>query len=309
MAVPSLHDLTLPLLKLAARREVDVAQAVPILAQEFKLTEAERSEMVSSGITTRFENRIRWAKVELGMAALIEKTQGRLFAATEAGKELLSTDPGRIDRRLLMKISRYREAIERSQTKSRERREQQQETVADERDAAPPEERLDSVVQDVTAALQADLLDRLARSSPTFFEHVVLKMLLAMGYGKSRPDAGRHLGKAGDGGIDGVISEDALGLDRIYVQAKRYDPKLGSVGRPEIQAFVGSLVGHGASKGVFVTTASFSEVARQYAYAVPQRIILIDGAELTRLMIQYNVGVRTTREVSLKAADENFFDE
>jgi len=174
--------------------------------------------------------------------------------------------------------------------------------------SATPEEVVEAAYKAVHAALRADLLDRILQNSPSFFEQVIVELLVAMGYGGSHRNASEQLGKSGDGGVDGVINEDVLGLDRVYVQAKRY--ALGSaVGRPEIQAFTGSLVGLGASKGVFVTTSTFSAQAAEFASRIPQRVILIDGRRLTELMVEHGVGVRSSRVLEFKRLDEDFFSE
>jgi restriction system protein len=172
--------------------------------------------------------------------------------------------------------------------------------------AATPEEQIDAAEAVLQSALSGDLLQRILDNSPSFFEHVIVDLLVAMGYGGTHENAALKLGKSGDNGVDGVIDEDRLGLDRIYIQAKRYAQQ-NSVQRPEVQGFVGSLVGFGASKGVFVTTSTFSLGARQYAEQIPQRIILIDGARLTDLMIEHDVGVRVSRRVAIKRLDEDFF--
>jgi len=169
-----------------------------------------------------------------------------------------------------------------------------------------PEEQIDAAYGVLHAALKADLLQRILAQSPAFFERVIVELLVSMGYGGSHDQAALQLGKSGDGGVDGVIDEDRLGLDRIYVQAKRYVAHVG-VGRPEIQGFVGSLVGLGANKGVFVTTSSFSSPAIEYARHLPQRVILIDGERLAELMVEYGVGVRVSRTVAVKRLDEDFF--
>jgi len=172
--------------------------------------------------------------------------------------------------------------------------------------SATPEEQIDTAQAILHQALKADLLQRMLAQSPAFFEHAIVDLLVAMGYGGSHEDAARRLGKTGDGGIDGVIDEDRLGLDRIYVQAKRYAPHVG-VGRPDVQAFVGSLVGFGATKGVFVTTSNFSAPAADFVRHLPQRIVLIDGDRFADLMIEHGVGFRVARTVEVKRLDEDFF--
>lgn len=174
--------------------------------------------------------------------------------------------------------------------------------------SATPEEQIDAAQSVLHQALKTDLLQRILAQSPAFFERAIVDLLVGMGYGGSHEDAARRLGKTGDGGIDGVIDEDRLGLDRIYVQAKRYAAHVG-VGRPEVQAFVGSLVGFGATKGVFVTTSSFSAPAADFVRHIPQRIVLIDGDRLADLMIEHGVGVRVARSVEVKRLDEDYFVE
>lgn len=173
---------------------------------------------------------------------------------------------------------------------------------------ATPEEQIDAAQAVLHSALSGELLQRILDNTPLFFEQLIVDLLVAMGYGGSHENAALKLGKSGDNGVDGVIDEDRLGLDRIYVQAKRY-AETNTVQRPEVQGFVGSLVGFGANKGVFVTTSTFSAGARQYADQIPQRVILIDGARLTDLMIEYGVGVRISREIKVKRIDEDFFGE
>ncbi|HEY9347123.1 MAG TPA: restriction endonuclease, partial [Inquilinus sp.] len=170
-----------------------------------------------------------------------------------------------------------------------------------------PEEQIESAYLALQSALRSELLQRILQNSPSFFEHVIVDLLVAMGYGGSRRSAATQLGRSGDGGVDGVINEDRLGLDRVYVQAKRYAQ--GSVGRPEVQGFVGSLVGLGATKGVFVTTSGFSQQAKDFVQHLAQRVILIDGQRLADLMIEHNVGVRVSRAVEFKRLDEDFFTE
>lgn len=169
-----------------------------------------------------------------------------------------------------------------------------------------PEERIQAALGELHASLRQDLLNRIVAADFRFFELLVIDLMLAMGYGGTQAEAGRHLGASGDGGVDGVINGDPLGLDVVYLQAKKYAVG-NNVGRPELQAFVGSLVGRGAQKGVFITTASFAQTAKQYVVGIPHRIILIDGERLTSLMLQYGVGVRSSYTVDLKRVDLDYF--
>jgi restriction system protein len=306
--MPTITDLTLPLLRLAANGEVSYEQAAEALAPRFQLTPDELAETVPTGTQTRFTNRIRWAKVELGMAQLVENTRKKHFRATSAGMEVLKSNPIRVDRPFLMGFPAYRAKLEARQGTGTENNAESPESRAVATVSVEyPHERVYGAVREIDASLSEELLQRLLAGSPAFFERVILDLLLKMNYGGAR-GAGRHLGGTNDGGVDGVIDQDALGLDSIYIQAKRYGPTTGPVGRPEIQAFVGSLVGRAASKGVFVTTGRFAASAREYAAAVPYRLVLIDGTQLTSLLVQYGIGVRTEQTVELKRIDEDYFD-
>ena len=240
----------------------------------------------------------------MSKAGLIDSPKRGVFVATSAGKALLATQPERIDVETLKSFPAFNEFY--GQAGTGVEPDQVDAAVAAKNSDATPEEQIDAAHAVVTAALKADLLQRVLEQSPAFFERLIVELLVAMGYGGSHEDAARQLGKSGDGGIDGIIDEDRLGLDRIYVQAKRYATG-SSVGRPEVQGFVGSLVGLGANKGVFVTTSGFSKQALDYARDLQQRVILIDGYRLTELMTEFAVGVRTTRVIEVKRLDEDFF--
>ena len=227
--------------------------------------------------------------------------------ASPAGRELLATKPARIDVETLKRFPAFVGFYNQSGDDAGSV-EQGQAAIAVAASEATPEEQIDAAYVVLAKALKADLLGRVLEQSPSFFERLIVELLVAMGYGGSHDDAARQLGKSGDGGIDGIIDEDRLGLDRIYVQAKRYGT--GSVvGRPEVQGFVGSLVGLGASKGVFVTTSTFSKQALDYVKGLQQRVILIDGARLTELMVECGVGVRASRVIEVKRLDEDFFSD
>jgi restriction system protein len=229
------------------------------------------------------------------------------FVATDRGRALLATKPDRIDVPLLMREPEFREFYRNEGSTT-----EHDAAVAKPLGAASthitPEEQIDAAHASLTAALRDELLQRILANSPAFFEQLIVDLLVAMGYGGSHKDAAAQLGRSGDGGVDGVVNEDRLGLDRIYVQAKRYAP--GSpVSRPDVNGFVGSLVGLGATKGVFVTTSAFSQPARDYVKHLAQRVILIDGQELADLMIEHGVGARGYRTVEFKRLDEDFFGE
>lgn len=235
-------------------------------------------------------------------AGLLDSPKRGVFVISPAGRQLLNTNPGRIDVEMLKPIPGFAEFYSSSTTTTETATPLAMTSASD----ATPEEQIDAAHAVLTAALKADLLQRILDQSPYFFERLIVDLLVAMGYGGSHEDAARQLGRSGDGGIDGVIDEDRLGLDRIYVQAKRYAVD-SSVGRPEVQGFVGSLVGRGASKGVFVTTSTFSKQAIDYTTGLQQRVILIDGRQFTELMIEFGVGGRTSRAIEVKRVDEDFF--
>lgn len=303
MTIPDYQSLMLPVLRLATVGAMRVPEAADLIADQLGLTEAEREEMLPSGRQRLLHNRIHWAKFYMSKAGLIDSpTRGR-FVASDAGKALLETNPLAINVETLKSYPAFSQFYATSSNAS------PAEVPAAEaaaEDKATPEEQIDAAHGVLHAALKAELLQRVLAQSPAFFERAIVDLLVAMGYGGSHEDAAKRLGRSGDGGIDGVIDEDRLGLDRIYVQAKRYAPHV-SVGRPEVQGFVGSLVGLGAGKGVFVTTSNFSAPAADFVRHLPQRVILIDGDRLAELMIEYGVGIRVSRVVEVRRIDEDFF--
>ena len=294
----------LPVLRVASQGETRVPLASQKIADELDLTEDEREELLPSGKQRILHNRIHWAKFYLGKAGLIDSPKRGVFVTSAAGMALLSSKPLFVDLNILKTYPAFVEFYNSAATSD----------VSDQTISSfppvtlsiTPEEQIDAAHATITAALRADLLARILDQSPSFFERLIVDLLVAMGYGGSHENAALRLGKSGDGGIDGVVDQDRLGLDRIYVQAKRYAAHL-SVGRPDIQGFVGSLVGFGATKGVFVTTSSFSAPALEFARGLQQRIILIDGNRLTELMTEFGVGVRVSRIVEVKRLDEDFF--
>lgn len=306
MAIPDYQSLMLPVLTVAAEGETRVPAAAQVIANRLGLTEEEREEMLPSGKQRLLHNRIHWAKFYMTKAGLIDSPRRGVFVVSSAGRELLATNPVRIDVEMLKRfpafVGFYSQAGDDTATE-----EQGQAAFAAAESDATPEEQIDAAYAVLFKALKADLLVRVLEQSPSFFERLIVDLLVAMRYGGSHADTARQLGKSGDGGIDGVIDEDRLGLDRIYVQAKRY--AAGVVGRPEVQGFVGSLVGLGATKGVFVTTSTFSKQAMDYARGLQQRVILIDGARLTELMMEFGVGVRASRVIEVKRLDEDFFSD
>jgi restriction system protein len=302
MPIPDYQTLMLPLLKRAENKGVRVPEIERSVADEFGLTEKERNQYLRSGRQKVLHNRLHWAKFYMSKAGLLTSLgQGR-FAANEKGRELLTRGLARIDNSVLMEFPSFRE-FQNAETDD----ETAVTTPSSPSSVITPEEQVESAYVTLLSALRADLLQRILQNSPTFFEQVIVDLLVGMGYGGSHKNAATQLGRSGDGGVDGVINEDRLGLDRVYVQAKRY--KDGTVGRPEVQAFVGSLVGLGATKGVFVTTSTFSQGAIEFAKNLTQRVILIDGERLTDLMIEHDIGVRVSRAIQFKRIDEDFFAE
>lgn len=304
--IPDYQTLMHPVLRIAAEGEKRVADIETRIADEFGLTQEEREELLPSGRQRVLHNRIHWAKFYMTKAGLLMSPSRGRFVATEAGKAILASNPDRIDVQTLLREPSFREFYK-GGTES-EAGETGTERLPTDAGATTPEEQIESAFQAVQSALRADLLERIGQNSPAFFEQLIVDLLVAMGYGGSHKNAAAQLGRSGDGGVDGVINEDRLGLDRVYVQAKRYAPA-NSVQRPEVQGFVGSLVGLGASKGVFVTTSTFTSGAREYAARLPQRIVLIDGSRLAELMIEHGVGVRTSRAIEFKRLDEDFFSQ
>lgn len=306
MSLPNYQQLMLPVLKLAALSETRVPRAAEKIADELGLTAEQRDEILPSGKQRILHNRIHWAKFYMTKAGLIESPKRGIFRATQAGKDFLSRGISDLNVEVLQTIPAFADFYKSNvNAESKVELQSIDDATASQ---ATPEEQIDGAQALLHSALRADLLQRILDNAPAFFERVIVDLLVGMGYGGSHESAALRLGKSGDGGVDGVIDEDRLGLDRIYVQAKRYASG-NTVQRPEIQAFVGSLVGFGATKGVFVTTSSYSSGAREYVRHLPQRVVLIDGERLTELMIEHDVGVRISRKIEIKRLDEDFFEE
>ncbi len=306
MAVPDYQTVMLPLLRLAASApEHRFRDAVESLAREFSLTPEERSELLPSGQRPLFNNRVGWANTYLKQAGLLEASGRGVFRITQRGRDLLAEKPERVD---ISVLERYPEFVAfREKRRTRSQREDSSDrppirTLSSE----TPEDALSNAYSQLRAELESQLLQEIAHASPAFFEQLVVDLLVRMGYGGSRQDAGRAIGRSGDGGIDGIINEDRLGLDVIFIQAKRWD---STVGRPEIQKFAGALQGHRARKGVFITTSTFSRDALDYASHIESRIILIDGERLAKLMVDHGVGVTTIGAFEVKRVDSDYFSE
>ncbi|MES3047152.1 restriction endonuclease [Sphingomonas faeni] len=306
MAIPNYQDLMLSVLQDAAKGETRVPAAADRIADSLSLTDAEREEMLPSGKQRILHNRIHWAKFYMTRAGLIDSPARGRFVASSVGHALLATKPAGIDVETLKGYPAFADWYNKTDVETGAP--EAQATKAAAASEVTPEEQIDAANGVLHSALKVDLLQRIMSQTPSFFERVIVDLLVAMGYGGSHDQAALRLGKSGDGGVDGVIDEDRLGLDRIYVQAKRYSSHVG-VGRPEIQGFVGSLVGLGANKGVFVTTSTFSTPATDYVRHLPQRVILIDGERLAELLVEYGVGVRISRSIAVKRIDEDFFSD
>lgn len=308
MPVPDFQSLMLPVLRTTAGGEIDSADLRNQVAKDLELTETDLGEMLPSGRQTTFTNRVAWANVFLQRAGLVEKVRRGTYRITENGRKVLSDGPARIDMRFLERFPTY--VAWRHPEASGHLDEVQKADLgaASSNGSATPEEQIDRNHRELTAALESELLDRVREMSPAFFEALIVDLLVAMGYGGGRAEMGKAVGRPGDGGIDGTIREDALGLDVVYMQAKRYGQG-SAVGRPELQNFAGSLDGVRATKGIFISTSTFTASAREFVDRIAKRIILIDGPELARLMVEYKVGVRVRALYEIKKIDEDYFTE
>jgi restriction system protein len=297
--VPPFQDIMLPLLRLAAEslQPLPVRSAIESLAQHFSLTEVDREELLPSGRQARFTNRVNWAASHLRKAKLLESSGRGLVTITDRGKDLLATKPAEINLKLLMHFSEFREFRERSD-------EEEQSTTPEPTDT--PEEAIEKSYKALRNEIVEEILVRLKSCSPAFFEQIVVQLVVRMGYGGSLKDAGQAVGKSHDGGIDGVIKQDKLGLDVVYLQAKRWE---NTVGRRDVQQFAGALAGQQANRGVFITTSDYSSEAVAYAKQVAAKIILINGRQLAEYMFDHDLGVTSTLMLSLKKIDSDFFEE
>jgi len=274
-------------------------ETMDVLSKYFKLADEERAELLPSGQQSVFTNRVAWAKAHLKKAGLLESPSRGLYKITPRGLEARFQSNQRINLKYLKQFEEY-SYVNSSNSNTKEK---------DERkplDTLTPSEHIEIGYQRIREELEEELLAKIKESSPAFFERLVVELLVEMGYGGSRKDAGQTLGQSGDGGIDGVIKEDRLGLDAIYIQAKRWD---SVVGRPEIQKFAGALQGQRARKGVFITTSGFSKEASDYVAMIENRIVLIGGKQLTGLMIDFGVGVSKIASYDVKRIDSDYFEE
>ena len=306
MAIPDYQTCMLPFLRfLGDNSEHSLRDTEESLAKHFDLADAERVELLQSGQQGIFKNRIAWARTYLKKAGLVEATRRGVFKITDRGLATLATNPSRIDAKFLQQFPEFIEFREASKVSSEVK------FNSDLTDIVPvatatPEEAIELAYQGLREQLAQELLAVVLSCSPTFFEQLVVDLLVKMGYGGSRRDAGERIGQSGDGGIDGIIKEDRLGLDAIFIQAKRWQ---GSVGRPEIQKFVGALQGQRARKGVFITTSWYTAEAIDYASRIDTKVVLLDGKALSALMIDFDIGVAASAAYVVKRIDSDYFEE
>lgn len=302
MAIPDYQSIMLPLLRYAGdQEEHSLRESIEALADEYNLTDEERRELLPSGRQSVFDNRVGWARTYMKKAGLLESTRRGFAKITSRGMEVLSSNPAKINKNFLMEFDEFVEFQNYRRDIGSDGGNQP--SISDDQ---TPEELMETAYERVKDDLADDLLDKVKSCSPTFFERLVIDLLVKMGYGGTRRDAGQAVGRSGDGGIDGIIKEDRLGLDIIYIQAKRWE---GTVSRPEIQKFAGALQGQRARKGIFITTSSFSREAQDYASSIETKIILIDGETLTQLMVDFNVGVSLANSYEIKRIDQDYFTE
>ncbi len=304
MAIPDFQTAMRPLLKIAAdQQEHATRDAVEALADVFGLSATERAELLPSGQQPILDNRVTWAVSYLKHAGLLERTRRGVFRITPRGMQALQQKPSRVDIRFLAQYPEFNQFKEGSR---KERNGHQPSETLEPTTQQTPEELLEYGYQRIRQELAQELIARIKTCPPTFFERLVVELLVKMGYGGSRKDAGQAVGRSGDEGIDGIIKEDRLGLDTIYIQAKRWQ---GAVGRPEIHRFAGALLGQRARKGIFITTSEFSRDARDYASNIDSKIVLIDGEQLAQLMIDHDVGVSRASVYEIKKIDSDYFAE
>jgi restriction system protein len=301
MAIPDYQTLMFPLLKFAGDgKEHSIREAIDALAGLFNLTQQERNQVLPSGRQPVLDNRTGWARTYMKKAGLLISPRRGFFQITQRGKDVLASNPPKIDVQYLTQFQDFVDfrTLKKSKTEESD--------FSSEVLTKTPEESLENAYLNLRQDLANDLLQQIKSCSPNYFEKIVVQLLVSMGYGGSLKDAGKAVGKAGDEGIDGIIKEDRLGLDIIYIQAKRWG---NTVGRPEIQKFAGALQGQRAKKGIFITTSDFTKEAQDYSLSIENKIILIDGELLAELMIDHNIGVTVLGNYEIKRIDTDFFTE
>jgi restriction system protein len=303
--IPRYEEIMLPFLRLLSdSKEHSLQEADDNLSAFFKLTESERRELLPSGIQPVFRNRLGWARTYMKKAGLLSSPKRAIFKITDRGLALLKENPSNISAEFL---TRYPEFVEFKTIKRIKGLEEDHENnLCDTADEKTPEEALEYAFQKLRSELAKEVLEVVKNCSSSFFEKLVVDLLIRMGYGGSRKDAGQALGKSGDGGIDGIIKEDKLGLDTIYLQAKKWE---NSVPVKEIRDFTGALASKKAKKGIFITTSTFPQSVYEFVTQVEYKIVLIDGERLANLMIEHNVGLSTINEYLVKKIDSDYFEE
>ena len=301
--IPDFQKLMLPLLKACSKETLSTKDAVSILADQLNLSNEERTQIFPIGKKRTFSHRIDWAKTYLKQAGLVEYPARGKFTITEAGKEFLQSNPKHLDRNVLKQFKPFQDFLKRNRTPSTQTASKTADDIKGKTDDTTPDESLRSAYETIRAALATELLDRVRKATHQSFERLIVDLLVAMGYGV----AGRRLGGSGDDGVDGVIDQDPLGVDQVYVQAKRYTEN--NITPAAIRDFYGALDLKKAQKGIFFTTSEFSKSAQETAAGLGKRIVLIDGRRLSNLMIDYNIGCREEEIIKLKKIDEDFFDQ
>lgn len=304
MSIPGYQTLMLPLLEAVADGgEHRLRDLTALMCDRFTLTEEERNQLLPSGNQTSISNRVGWARTYLKKAGLVASIARGLVQITDAGRTVLLQRPEKINARYLEQFPSY---VVFKNTRRDELVDESTDDPLKPVSDKTPEEAIDAAYRELRSDLADEVLDRVRSCSPQFFERLVVELLVAMGYGGSLADAGKAVGRVGDGGIDGIIKEDKLGLDVVCIQAKRWE---NTVGRPQVQAFAGSMEGHRAKKGVLLTTATFSKDAHDYISRIERKIVLIDGKQLAELMIDHGIGTTTSRNYELKRIDSDYFTE
>lgn len=303
MPIPDFQTIMLPLLQqFSDGKEHSTNEVLEKLARYYSLTELEQNELLSSGKQTIFYNRVGWARTYLAKSKLLEMTRRSFYKITSRGRDVLKNNPARIDMKYLEQFPEYIDFRDKEGT--RRKSSENDIDIGIKEIHKTPEEVLEYAYQEIRENLAQELLALVKKSPPSFFERLVVELLVNMGYGGSRRDAARAVGQTGDEGVDGIIDEDKLGLETIYIQAKRWE---ASVGRPEIQKFVGALMGKRARKGIFITTSSFTPDSVNYVASIDYKIVLIDGKRLADYMIDYDIGVTGSITYQLKRIDSDYF--
>jgi restriction system protein len=307
MAVPDFQTMMLPFLSfLSDRRDHGYSEMATLLAEHFSLSDEDRNDLVPSGKQTRLINRVHWVSTYFKKAGLVQSADRGKFRITSRGLDLLARNTDRIDMKTLEEYPEYVAFRNQRNRGSLRVRDDEPQIVVEPVESKTPDEVLDDSYNTIRANLVSEILEKVKSCSPNFFERLVVELLVNMGYGGTRQDAGHAIGRSGDEGIDGIIKEDRLGLDVIYLQAKRWE---GTISRPEIQKFAGALQGKRAKKGVFITTSNFTKEAREFAAAIDNKLILIDGEELSEYMIDFGVGVSVINSYEIKRIDSDYFVE